>query len=240
MSTFSLVLLVVGLFLVAYAVAMIFSRRAGEGGHRRETLGCGFTLLAALVWGVALGRYLGNWSAGMRLGIACALVLPALATLVQPRRGRVLASAVLLTFAVILGASAVPVLWVRVRPPRPAAAVQEAKSARKQLQQIIEDNEQKIADTQQHLATLADDRARLRRDVRALGYSNFDTISSNPGGLSLLQELAEVERLEAEKAFLRQLNLTEAEACQLKVVITTPMFANPAESGINYPLSFCP
>ena len=43
----------------------------------------------------------------------------------------------------------------------------------------------------------------------------------------------------AEQTFLYELGITEEEACKLNVVITTPMFANPDESGKNYPLSFC-
>jgi hypothetical protein len=46
-------------------------------------------------------------------------------------------------------------------------------------------------------------------------------------------------RLKAEEALLRKLNITEEEACKLDVIITTPIFANEAESGKNYGLSFC-
>ncbi len=43
----------------------------------------------------------------------------------------------------------------------------------------------------------------------------------------------------AETNFLRELGIEKEKACQLKVSITTPYFANPAESGKTYKLSFC-
>lgn len=43
----------------------------------------------------------------------------------------------------------------------------------------------------------------------------------------------------AETAFLSRLGITQNQACQLKVTITTPLSINPNEAGQNYPLSFC-
>lgn len=43
----------------------------------------------------------------------------------------------------------------------------------------------------------------------------------------------------AEQEFLDRLGISEAEACKLNVVITTPQSANPNEAGKNYGLSFC-
>lgn len=44
----------------------------------------------------------------------------------------------------------------------------------------------------------------------------------------------------AEKAFLDNLKIDPTQACKLKVVVSTPYFANPDESGQEFPLSFCP
>ncbi|RJR14809.1 hypothetical protein C4579_04280 [Candidatus Microgenomates bacterium] len=46
-------------------------------------------------------------------------------------------------------------------------------------------------------------------------------------------------REEAEQAFLSTLNITQKQACLLNVTVSTPRFANPDQSGRNYPLSFC-
>lgn len=49
----------------------------------------------------------------------------------------------------------------------------------------------------------------------------------------------EQNRLDAEKRFLKELDIGKVEACKLGVYITTPRAYNPKESGINYRLSFC-
>ncbi len=43
----------------------------------------------------------------------------------------------------------------------------------------------------------------------------------------------------AEEAFLRELNISPSEACQLNVDIKTAVFANPEEAGKKHGLSFC-
>jgi len=189
MSTFSWVLIVVGLFLVLYAAGVLLGARRGPGSRRRESLGCGFVLLAAVVWGIALGRYLADSWAGLRLGVAFALILPALATLLNPARGRVLASVVLLTFAVIMGASAAPKLWAKVRPPRSQATVQE-------VEKHIAEMKERITSTEVYADDLADDAQQLVDQLRSLDHGDFDAVAADPEGLALLEELAEAERLQ--------------------------------------------
>jgi len=46
-------------------------------------------------------------------------------------------------------------------------------------------------------------------------------------------------REKAEEEFLDVLFISEREACELNVSITTPRFANPGQFGKSYPLSFC-
>jgi len=47
-------------------------------------------------------------------------------------------------------------------------------------------------------------------------------------------------RNEAEKGFLRALNITEKEACKLRVSLGVPMSVNREFGGRDYHLSFCP
>lgn len=44
---------------------------------------------------------------------------------------------------------------------------------------------------------------------------------------------------DAEKTFIKALNITEAQACELPVVIRVPDRIDPTYSGVNYKLSFC-
>ncbi len=185
MSTFSLVLLVVGVFLLANALLSLL--RPGRG-RKHESIGCGFTLLAGLVWGIALGRYLDDGWAGLRLGFAFAFVLPALATLLHPGRGRVVAAIVMLTFAVIVGASALPKLWSKVAPSKSSATAADVGKA-------VEELGVRIAETEQYLTQLIDGRRDVKALLASLGHGDFESIAGDPKGYALLQELADVDRL---------------------------------------------
>jgi drug/metabolite transporter (DMT)-like permease len=125
MSLTSRVMLAVGLLLVAYA-ALAVAGRTGRDGRPRQSLGCGFALAAGVVWGVALSRYLGDWWVGMRLGIAFAIVLPALVMLARPDLGRLLVVVVVLCAAAVLAVPAWPRLQQRLSPP-PAAPAGQAE-----------------------------------------------------------------------------------------------------------------
>ncbi|MFH1971552.1 MAG: hypothetical protein ABIJ05_04180 [Patescibacteria group bacterium] len=81
-----------------------------------------------------------------------------------------------------------------------------------------------------------------RGDVTFVDRQNFQILyfsKENEFLISILGSPFEESRQEAEKEFLKQLNINEEKACQLKVIISTPNFANPNESGQNYKLSFC-
>ena len=74
------------LVLILLAGVVFLLRPAPEGRKRRESLGCGFVLVAGLVWSFVLTRYLGERSAGFRLGFGLAFVLPALVAILRPGR----------------------------------------------------------------------------------------------------------------------------------------------------------
>jgi hypothetical protein len=188
MSTFSWVLIVVGVFLVLYAAASMLRRPGGEGRGRRESLGCFFILVAGVVWGIALSRFLGSRWAGWRLGFALALLLPALASLLSPGRGRVVASVVVLTFAVLLGVSAVPVLWEKVHPSRSSASLAELDAAVLDLQDRIEQ-------AGAYVETLRRARADLKGEVARLSYDDFDDLAADPAALALVEEWSEVDAM---------------------------------------------
>lgn len=63
--------------------------------------------------------------------------------------------------------------------------------------------------------------------------------NSNNFLISILDSPFEKFKLVAEQEFLRLLGVSEIDACRLNVTVTTPAFANPAEAGGIYKLSFC-
>lgn len=57
--------------------------------------------------------------------------------------------------------------------------------------------------------------------------------------VSILSSPFEKARLSAEEEFLKTLSIDKKLACELNVLITTPVFINPNEAGKEYRLSFC-
>ena len=57
--------------------------------------------------------------------------------------------------------------------------------------------------------------------------------------ISVTKSPFEKSRERAEKTFLEMAQTDEDTACQLKVAITTPYYANPDLVGKSFPLSFC-
>jgi chromosome segregation ATPase len=100
----------------------------------------------------------------------------------------VILSIVVLTFAVLLGASAVPVLWQKVHPSRSASKVAELDAA-------ILDLQDRIEQTADYVTRLRDERTDLKGRVGELGYRDFDALADHPEALALLEELSEVDTM---------------------------------------------
>lgn len=72
-------------------------------------------------------------------------------------------------------------------------------------------------------------------EYRILYQANFNQFLVN-----ILSSPFEGVKAQAEKEFLRILDVTAPQACSLNVILATPRFANPDEAGKEYGLSFCP
>jgi len=196
MTPFSWVLVVVGAFLAIYAASVLAGRqKVGDavGGHKSESLGCGFVLLAGAFWGIALARYLGDWQAGLQLGIAAAIVLPVVATLLGRGKSGIVRSAVMLAIAVALAASALPKLKGRLKPTKSGATVQNVESA-------VADLKKQIENTRTHINKLGDERKLVKSKVAALEFDDFAAIARDPKGYALLKELEEIDQMAAAAA----------------------------------------
>ncbi len=208
MSTFSWALLVVGLFLVLYA-ALTLARVGRDGNGRRQSLGCGFALLAAVIWGLAFARYIGDWWAGVRLGFAFALLLPALVTLFNPGRGGIATAVVLLALSVILGASAVPALWARVQPG-------VARSRLQRVEDAIHETRNFLAATQAQISELHAEETQLKERIKDRGHKDFDALAEDPVAYGLLEELAQVRQLSRDAE--ARLEALESDLARLQAV----------------------
>lgn len=79
-------------------------------------------------------------------------------------------------------------------------------------------------------------------DFLAVKEANYEIVYFPNGdyfNISVLASPFDTWRGVAEAKLLSRLGVNEKEACQLNVVVTTPLFVNPDEAGNQYPLSFC-
>lgn len=187
MKTFPLILAIVGACFVLYAVAKL----ARSGRARDQSLGCSFTFLAAIIWGLAFTLQLASIWDGTRLGFGLALVLPALAALAHPRRKNLVGALVLLGVALILAGPVIPKAIDNWTPTERAKIV-------KDLEHVQKDLEQRIEKTENYLDELRSDADDLSARVIDTGYADFDELIEDAAALRTLQELHEVKLLQAQ------------------------------------------
>lgn len=187
MSTFGWAMLALGLFLVLYTVAFLV-RPKGEKG--KDTLGCGFVIAAGVVWSMALTQYIGNSSAGLRLGFGAALILPAMAALFKGGK-RIVPAAISFIVAILIASSAFPSLKERVSPSKSRVAALDAAKQVETLKLQIEKREAQLNGLR-----AAD--SRLKGELKALSITDFEAAMADPEGKRIMEELAEVKRLRAE------------------------------------------
>ena len=211
MSLGSAILLGLGGFLLLYAIFSFIRPGDETGTGKARPLGCGFTVLAGVIWGIALAGYLG-WSSGLRLGIALACLLPVLVTLFHPKRRSLVTALVLLSIALVLGVPVLPQLGALFGPSGGTAGT-------------LRDLERKLAELERRLdagtelrRSLADQSRALHEDIRALGHADYETLVAHPEAHALLKELAEVESLVAanDKNELRLTQESDALAAALR------------------------
>ncbi|NQU41587.1 MAG: hypothetical protein HQ523_16700 [Lentisphaerae bacterium] len=193
MSTISVALMALGLFLVLYTMVFLL-RPARDGvGNKKDSLGCGFVLLAGLVWSLALTSYLHDRGAGFRLGFGGALILPALVTVFRPGRKRIVPAAVLFVVAIVVASSAFPTLKQRLAPGRSGTGVEQLRSAGSELRA-------RVAKAKALTAELKVDRTRLVKDITSRSISDFDAVAGDTDVMRMLKELAEIDQLSARAA----------------------------------------
>jgi hypothetical protein len=190
MNVFAIAMLGLGLFLVLYTIAFLL-RPAKEGsGAKKDSLGCGFVLLAGLVWSFAFTSYLGDRGAGFRLGFGCALVLPALVAIFRPGHKRIVHAAVLFIVAVILASSALPKLKQRMNPGEALSRLEEMRNVQLEVGVRVEKAKALARE-------LEADRTKLVRELQAKGAGDFEAASKDPEIMRLLKELAEIDHLQS-------------------------------------------
>jgi hypothetical protein len=184
MNVLGWAMLALGFFLVLYTVAFLV--RKGESG--REKLGCGFVLLAGLVWSIALTQFVGSSQHGLRLGFGAAFVLPALAALFKGGRKKIVPAAVFFIAGILLASSSLPALKERVAPSK-------ARTTALDMSKGVQALRSRIQKRDEHLASLRAADARLKGEIKRLDVTDFEAAMSNPEARRVIEELSEVTRL---------------------------------------------
>ena len=104
MSVLDWAMLAAGLLLFLNAVRLSFGGERGDGDNKKRSLGCGFGLVASLVWAYSFQKLFGSWWSGFRLSVGIALILPAIAAIANPDRGRLIRALVALIVGALLAA----------------------------------------------------------------------------------------------------------------------------------------
>lgn len=75
--------------------------------------------------------------------------------------------------------------------------------------------------------------------VKNKNYTILYLVKFNQFLISILDPSFTTVRKQAEKEFLKILDIDKPSACKLNTTISTPAFVNPEAAGTNYKLSFC-
>lgn len=185
MTPFSWALVILGVFLAAYAVLTLLRSAGASGGKMKQSVGCGFILLAGLIWGFALNIYLDGH--GFALGFGVAFLLSALAVLMSGKRG--FGRAIIpLVLGVILCATAFPTVQNRLKNS-------DSRSWQQKLEFAVNELRPQLSKTEALVGSLERERVDLARKLKAMTPGSFDDLSSNTAAYALLKELGEVDDL---------------------------------------------
>lgn len=174
--------------LFVFAIRFTFRGNRADGGNAKRSLGCGFGLVAAAVWTLALRELVGDtWTAG-RIAVAAILLLPVVEAVARPEGARTMRAAISVVLAAVLAGPVIGDAWEAVREP-------ESEATWTDLEQRIADQELALERIEAHSEQLVDDREDLVDSIRDAGHANFDEAAGDPATMHLLEELADLDLL---------------------------------------------
>ncbi|MBT3294082.1 MAG: hypothetical protein HN919_17775 [Verrucomicrobia bacterium] len=188
MSVFAIAMMALGCFLVLYTIVFLLRPAKDGSGTKKDSLGCGFVLLAGLVWSLALTSYLHDRGAGFRLGFGGALILPALVTIFRPGRKRIVQAAVLFVVAIVVASSAFPVLKKKLAPNATGSGLESMRGAGMVV-------ETRLTKMRALVGALKSDRTKLAKEIKARGVGDFEVAADDADLMRKLKELAEIDQL---------------------------------------------
>ncbi len=168
------------LFLVA-AGTLLFGKK--EGGKK---LGCGFAVLAGLVWTLGLAQVT-DWISAGRLALGLVLLLGVVEALRHDGGARVARAAAFLILGILLAG---PVAYQLIAGAVPT----ERNRYLDEREEAVAEVRDRLQQLESELVSLQSRRAQVRADLAGLGHANFDELRADPRGVPLLQELARIDQ----------------------------------------------
>ncbi len=178
------------LLLLIFAIRTLFISSRGEDDGQQK-LGCGFALIAALLWMYVLDHYLEDPKVAIRLGLGVLLVLPAIQALANPKGARILRAAVGLVLAVLIAGPPLAGLWNEYGPDQRSAA-------QRVVAEDIADLEQLREQLLQELEAFDQLRAEVRAKLQA-GAKSWEELRADP---DLMQSLGLLQRIDEQRLLL--------------------------------------
>ena len=176
------------LLLFAYAIRTVFVSSKEEGDEKKQKLGCGFALVATLLWIYVLNRYLESPIGAIRIGVGALLILPAVQAIAKPEGARVIRAAIALILAVLISGPPLRDLWnTHVFDTRPAEV--------RELADKIEELEELDVNLRERVEALDALHADVRAEIRATG-KDWEAVRADP---ALLQRLDVLRRIDEER-----------------------------------------
>jgi hypothetical protein len=165
--------------LLVYAARTLFTK---EG---KAQMGCGFAVAAAVLWSLALGRGIPNFTTqdGLRLAAGALLLLPALRVLFRHGKASVVSGAVGLVLASVIAGPVVQ------RYLAEAGILQGPRTTKEQLAATDEEIER----LEELAVQLAGDQATRMKRVAERGHTTSEALAADPESMKLMREYAELD-----------------------------------------------
>ncbi len=176
------------LLLFLIAILNLFSGLRSKDGQGKQGMGCGFALLAALLWSYVLGQYFGDWKDGLRVSVGVLLVLPAVAAVARPGKASLCGSVLGLILGVVLAGPVVQRWWQQEygeRDKKLAIEVEERIDSLKALRMQIGAELQRLRVDEQNMAL----------ELEARDYGSFEEMTADEAAVSQLEEWGRVREL---------------------------------------------
>jgi len=162
---------------------LVYAARTMVSKEGKAQMGCGFAVVAAVLWSLALGRRIPNFTTqdGLRLAAGALLLLPGFRVLFQHGKASVVSGAIGLVLASVIAGPVVQ------RYLDEAGILEGPRTTEEQLAATDEE----IQRLQELRVQLAGDMLTRKQRVTERGHANAEALAADADSMQLMREYAE-------------------------------------------------